>query len=121
MFFSNVHKIRNVLHNINGGKTMNEENEINVLDELCKGACMGMDAIHFIIDKVEDQALKKELDIQYSKYQNIHNEILEGRGRILKHNSFGTIIPFLGIYLTEIDVHMYIINNQRGILKPYVS
>jgi len=54
-------------------------------------------------------------------FENIHNEILEGRGRILKHNSFGTTISFLGIYLTDIDVHMYIINNQRGILKPYVS
>ena len=44
-------------------------------------------------------------------FENIHNEILEGRGRILKHNSFGTTISFLGIYLTDIDVHMYIINN----------
>ena len=56
---------------------MNNENEINVLDELNKGACMGMDAIHFIIDKVEDEKLKKELDIQYSKYERIHNEICE--------------------------------------------
>ena len=31
---------------------------INVLDELNKGACMGMDAIHFILDKLEDQKFK---------------------------------------------------------------
>ena len=31
-----------------------EKNEINVLDELNKGACMGRDAIAFIIDKVKD-------------------------------------------------------------------
>ena len=54
---------------------MNENNEINVLDELNKGTCMGMDAIHFIIDKVTEDGLKKELDVQYNKYRNIHNKI----------------------------------------------
>lgn len=38
----------------------NEEIEINVLDELNKGACMGKDAIHFILEKVEDTALKED-------------------------------------------------------------
>ena len=41
---------------------MNKE-EINVLDELNKGACMGRDAIHFILDKVTDEKLRKELKI----------------------------------------------------------
>lgn len=54
-----------------------EKNEINVLDELNKGACMGMDAIHFILDKVKDEDLKKELHIQYDKYQDISNKICE--------------------------------------------
>ena len=53
----------------------NEENEINVLDELNKGACMGRDAIHFILDKVEDEALKEELNIQYNKYKEISDKI----------------------------------------------
>ena len=47
------------------------EQDINVLDELCKGACMGRDAIHFIIDKVEDESLLKELNNQYKKYKEI--------------------------------------------------
>ncbi|MBQ6840699.1 MAG: hypothetical protein IJO63_01100 [Bacilli bacterium] len=51
------------------------ENEINVLDELNKGACMGKDAIHFVMDKVQDENLKKELDIQYGKYNDITNKI----------------------------------------------
>lgn len=60
----------------NGGKKVNKnENAVNVLDELNKGACMGMDAIHFILDKVEDDALKKELDVQYNKYKSISEEI----------------------------------------------
>ena len=29
-----------------------ETENINSLDEIHKGACMGMDAIHFIIEKV---------------------------------------------------------------------
>ena len=36
---------------------MKDQDEMNVLDELNKGACMGMDAIHFILDKVQDHAL----------------------------------------------------------------
>ena len=54
---------------------MNNEDEINVLDELNKGACMGMDAIHYILDKVEDESLKKELDRQYREYKEISKEI----------------------------------------------
>lgn len=52
-----------------------DENEINVLDELNKGACMGMDAIHFILDKVDNNDLKEELDIQYNKYKSISEKI----------------------------------------------
>ena len=54
---------------------MEKENEINVLDELNKGACMGRDAINFIVDKVSDDGLKKELDIQSNKYKEILDKI----------------------------------------------
>ena len=51
------------------------ENEINVLDELNKGACMGRDAIHFILDKVENKELKKELERQYREYKKISDKM----------------------------------------------
>ena len=51
------------------------KNEVNVLDEINKGACMGMDAIHFIMDKVKEKDLKDELDIQYKKYKAISDKI----------------------------------------------
>lgn len=51
------------------------ENEVNVLDELNKGACMGKDAIHFIMDKVKDDGLKQELNRQYDKYKDISDKI----------------------------------------------
>ena len=54
---------------------MNNKNEINVLDELNKGACMGMDAIHYILEKVDNESLKKELDCQYQEYKKITEEI----------------------------------------------
>lgn len=54
---------------------MENKNEINVLDELSKGACMGMDAINFIMSKVKDNKLKKELNTQYEKYKSIHDKI----------------------------------------------
>ena len=55
---------------------MNEnENQMNVLDELSKGACMGRDAIKFILDKVEDEGLRAELNNQYKEYKKITKKI----------------------------------------------
>ncbi len=56
---------------------MDDENEVNVLDELNKGACMGMDAIHFVLEKVKDDSLRTELNRQYEKYKKISDEICE--------------------------------------------
>ena len=36
---------------------------------------MGKDAIHFILDKVKDKDLKKELNNQYQKYKSISDRI----------------------------------------------
>ena len=52
---------------------MNED--INALDEIHKGSCMGMDAINFVLDKVEDDSLKKELDSEYKEYKDINEKI----------------------------------------------
>jgi hypothetical protein len=51
------------------------EENINALDEIHKGACMGIDAIHFVLDKVEDDNLKKVLKKEYEEYQKIAGEI----------------------------------------------
>ena len=51
------------------------EKKVNILDELNKGACMGMDAIDFVIDKVKDKDLEKELKTQYNKYKSISKKI----------------------------------------------
>ncbi len=54
-----------------------DKQDINVLDELNKGACMGRDAIHFIMDKVKDENLKKELERQYAKYKETNEKICQ--------------------------------------------
>ena len=51
------------------------EENINALDEISKGANMGMDAINFIIEKTEDADLKKEIETEYQEYEKINNEI----------------------------------------------
>ena len=56
---------------------MDDENEVNVLDELNKGACMGMDAIHFVLEKVKDDNLRTELNRQYERYKKISEKICE--------------------------------------------
>ena len=49
--------------------------DINALDEIHKGSCMGVDAINFILDKVEDNNLEKLLRKQYKSYKNICERI----------------------------------------------
>ena len=48
-----------------------QNNDLNVLDEVNKGATMGMDAIEFIVKKVGDENFKKTLDLEYNKYKDI--------------------------------------------------
>ena len=46
-------------------------NELNVLDEINKGATMGMDAIEFVEKKVGDDEFRQTLNAEYAKYQEI--------------------------------------------------
>ena len=52
-----------------------EEINAKVLDEVNKGATMGMDAIHYVSNKVGDETFKKVLDVEYGKYQKITNRV----------------------------------------------
>ena len=48
-----------------------KENDLNVLDEVNKGATMGMDAIEFIEKKVGDENFRNVLNVEYKKYKEI--------------------------------------------------
>lgn len=52
-----------------------DNQNLNVLDEVNKGATMGMDAINFVLDKVEDSSFRKVLDGEYNKYSDISNRV----------------------------------------------
>lgn len=49
--------------------------KLNVLDELNKGSCMGVDAINFILEKVEDEDFKKVLIDQKDEYEKMTDKI----------------------------------------------
>ena len=52
-----------------------ENQNLNILDEINKGATMGMDAISFVSNKVKDNTFKEVLDGEYNKYQAISDKI----------------------------------------------
>ena len=49
--------------------------DINALDEMHKGCCMGIDAINFVLEKVEDESLKDELLREEKEYKNVKDKI----------------------------------------------
>ena len=52
-----------------------ENQNLNILDEVNKGATMGMDAISYVSEKVKDGDFKQVLNVEYDKYQNISNRV----------------------------------------------
>ena len=50
---------------------METNQDMDVLDEVNKGATMGMDAINYLVPKVKDGKFKGVLDIEYNKYKDI--------------------------------------------------
>ena len=52
-----------------------ENNNLDVLDEINKGATMGMDAIKFISEKTHDSDMKETLRTEYAKYEKISERV----------------------------------------------
>lgn len=52
-----------------------ENQNLNILDEINKGATMGMDAISYISDKVSDYDFKEVLNTEYNKYKKISKRV----------------------------------------------
>ena len=60
-----------------------ENNNVNALDELNKGACMGMDAIDFILDKVSNEDFRKVIEKQYNDYVSMQERAVEDLKKFL--------------------------------------
>ncbi len=52
-----------------------QNQNLNILDEVNKGATMGMDAISYVSEKVKDNQFKQVLDTEYNKYKDISNRV----------------------------------------------
>lgn len=50
-------------------------NNLDILDEINKGATMGMDAISYVSEKVGDETFSKVLDGEYNKYKDISRRV----------------------------------------------
>lgn len=61
--------------------------DINALDEISKGACMGIDATFDVLEKTQDKDFKKVIEVQHNKYKKIKNKIDE---LYKKYNSIDT-------------------------------
>jgi hypothetical protein len=52
-----------------------ENKNLNILDEVNKGATMGMDAISYVAEKAKDNTFKDVLDIEFNKYEKISKRV----------------------------------------------
>lgn len=82
----------------------------NVLDELNKGATMGMDAIHFVLDKVEDEEFKKTLELEHNKYKDISrraNDLYKNYSDEEPHetNTMNKIMTWYGVQMKTMTDH----------------
>ena len=51
------------------------QENINALDEIHKGACMGEDALTYVMEKVEDHKFLSLLKKEYESYDGITKKI----------------------------------------------
>ena len=89
------------------GKYMKKQN-LDILDEVNKGATMGMDAITFVSKKVKDKKFKKVLDIEYNKYEQISYRIKDLYSQYSNKNPHETntmnkVMTWYGIQMKTIN------------------
>ncbi len=53
----------------------NDNQNLNILDEVNKGASMGINAITYIFPKVKDSDFKKVLNVERNKYEKISERV----------------------------------------------
>lgn len=85
-----------------------KKQNLNILDEVNKGATMGMDAITFVSKKVKDKKFKKVLDIEYNKYEQISYRIKDLYSQYSNKNPHETntmnkVMTWYGIQMKTIN------------------
>lgn len=86
---------------------MDDYENIKVLNELHKGAKMGMDSISFVSDKVEDSKFKDNLSFQYTEYSQFLdriNKLFENYGEIPDENAMKEkVMSWTGIQMNTLN------------------
>jgi hypothetical protein len=87
-----------------------ENKNLNVLDEMNKGCTMGMDAISFVNEKVEEDTLRKTLNLEYNKYKDISrriNNIYNNYSNKKPHetNSMNKMMTWYGVQMKTMSDH----------------
>ena len=85
-----------------------KKQNLNILDEVNKGATMGMDAITFVSKKVKDKKFKKVLDVEYNKYEQISYRIKDLYSQYSNKNPHETntmnkVMTWYGIQMKTIN------------------
>ena len=105
------------------------KDNINALDEIHKGACMGQDALSFVLDKVLDNKFKSLLLKQFDDYDDIAKEIEELYSKYNEGNPDDTSVmnkamTWSGIEMKTIKDHsdskiaeLIINGNNMGIIE----
>ena len=52
-----------------------DNRNLNILDEVNKGATMGMNAISYVSEKANDRTFQEVLDTEYAKYEKISERV----------------------------------------------
>ena len=87
-----------------------KKQNLNILDEVNKGATMGMDAITFVSKKVKDKKFKKVLDIEYNKYEQISYRIKDFYSQYSNKNPHET--NTMNKVMTWYEIQMKTINDD---------
>ena len=85
---------------------MNKNTDINILNEIHKGAKMGMDSISYVYEKIGDVNLKDNLSFQYNQYSDILervNDVYQKYGEIPNDSNLkDKIMSWTGIQMNTI-------------------
>jgi len=107
---------------------MDENINLTILNEVNKGAKMGMDSITYVSDKLEQEDMKEELSAQYSGYGKIVekvNQLFEGYGEIPDDTpTMDKMMSWMGVQMNTMTdktnshiAQMLIQGNTMGIVE----
>lgn len=88
---------------------MDDNPNLKVLKELHKGAQMGVNALSYVSEKVNDEGFKRELSTQYNQYEDILSRVTD------LYNNYGEVpanFNFKDDMMTWMGIQMNTVNDK---------